>query len=71
VSRQHQDAALARDLAPASIDEPCPCDECRHHHRCAATEEACVAFRVFVCGDDWGLMPTQPDALIGARLLKS
>jgi len=51
------------------LDEPCPCDDCPRRRHCAATGDACEAYRLFYYGKSWGAAPRSPTQRLGARIL--
>lgn len=52
-------AAKHARLMP-SLDEPCPCDTCELHQRCAEKLEACNAYLAFLNNEVWSLRSRIP-----------
>jgi hypothetical protein len=44
------------------LDEPAPCDDCPHAHRCAVEHLACRAFSHYIRDLSWRSTPREPAA---------
>jgi hypothetical protein len=61
-------AAPRASLREILLNEPAPCDVCRHVARCAARHLACAAFGAYIDSRPWQLAPRQADAARYRRL---